>query len=406
MKTVASITILLAAWCPVTLSGYVCNSEHWRKGCLVVSWIRGTLTNRWRLMRIILLLVLLPSLAGAQTINNVSGEVYNGGSITISGSSFGANGPTIDLFDDFELGSNGSEVTTGAGVAQVGEWDYVESPYVTYTNNGARGSLAAMHDHTSHYVIPTSALFSGVREIFVSWWIYVPAGTNIPGEPWGVAGRGWKQMWITGSSTNDDDLVVPSLTSHGTAWIINGNDPDPGYSNYVGSMNFNKGYWHHLAVWINGGYNNDGNIHLWRLTEASGNLDLIEEDDNVNTLKSGGAFERVGADLWGSTTTNCYPRYDDIYIAVGDYARARVEIGDNATYLDCTDIAICVPTSWSDTSITVDVYTGNFVDGDDAYIFINDADGNVSSGYAVTIGASESPTITPPSNLTATKVSQ
>ena len=305
-----------------------------------------------------IMILTFPALLHAQAISSHSGTFGDGHSVTITGNSFGKKGPHVEVFDDFELGSHGDLVKTGSGSAQVGQWDHSLDPNVTYSNTNVHGGkLAFRANHTNHCNNDVTAWFTGTREIFVSWWFLVPAGTKIPGEGGGI-GSGWKQLWITGDATTDDDIVVPSLTSRGTAWIINGNDPSPGYVKYVtDEMHFHKGYWHHLAVWIKGGFNNDGNLHMWRITEFSGNMDLIVEDNNVNTLKSGGAWKRVGVALWGSTTANSYPAYDDVYIATGANARARVEIGNAESYYDCTEMAISTPTSWSDNKITLTFYT-------------------------------------------------
>jgi len=134
------------------------------------------------------------------------------------------------------------------------------------------------------------------------------------------------------------------------------------------------------GVW---GSCNDGNVHFWNLASSSGNLDLLVEDDNIHTLEEGGAFERVGANLYGRKTINSHPTFDDIYIATGPYAQARVEVGNAPVYEDCTKIAIGVVESWSDTDIDFTYYEGNFDDTDQKYLFIVNADGIISNAKAV-----------------------
>jgi len=56
-----------------------------------------------------------------------------------------------------------------------------------------------------------------------------------------------------------------------------------------------------------------------------------------------------------------------------------------------------MPTTWSDSSIYITVNQGSFKNGDNAFLFVVDKDGNVSSGYPITIASNAPPS--PPSSL-------
>jgi len=86
---------------------------------------------------------------------------------------------------------------------------------------------------------------------------------------------------------------------------------------------------------------------------------------------------------------------DDPYIQVG--TQARIEIGDNVTWVNCTHREIQIPTAWSSSSITATVNQGSFKNGDSAYLFVVDGDGNASNGHPITIGGNAPPS--PPSGL-------
>ena len=341
-----------------------------------------------------------------QTVSSVSGSITDGESITISGLSFGSNGPTVSIFADFEEASNGDNLTTGPGSANFGEWDHAlqESGNNTYSNIASvSGSLSARFDNTpySGYNYLGDEYPDTNREILVSWWLYLPSNNYYPGESGGTIN--WKQIWVAGTGTNDDDLVIPVQLT--TTWLVNGNDPDPGYSNYT-TIGFTKGRWSRVTVWMKGGTNstsNDGNFHLWYLNEDH-DMTHQESDDTANILKESGAWERMRINAYAYSSDPCYPHFDDVYVAYGDYARARVEIGDASTYTSCRNMTILRPTAWSTTEITAVVNQGSFAEDDAAYLFVVDSDGNVSDGYAVTIGASESASITAPTSLTANKV--
>ena len=58
-------------------------------------------------------------------VSGVQGTVANGQTITVTGSAFGATGPNVVLFDDFEKGTSGKAILSGAGSAQTGQWSVV-----------------------------------------------------------------------------------------------------------------------------------------------------------------------------------------------------------------------------------------------------------------------------------------
>jgi hypothetical protein len=103
---------------------------------------------------------------------------------------------------------------------------------------------------------------------------------------------------------------------------------------------------------------------------------------NVRILdpQANAIWERIHINGYGRVAPNCYPTFDDVYIAQGAYAQARVEIGNNSNYLNCTKLAISTHTNWVATSITSTIRGGNFTNGEDVYVFVIDSDGNISSG--------------------------
>lgn len=313
-------------------------------------------------------------------ITSVIGNIFNGENMTITGSGFG-NGPNVIFFDDFEKGENNAEIMTGSDSSQVGEINHLNGvlfPY--YTNStSVSGSLAFQADISENWMESAEvSLPENTRELFVSWWLYLPAGDNYPGEtdPMGI---NWKQMWVLGESTTDDDLVIPSKLP--TSWFINGNDNNPGYNKYI-TVDFQKGEWKRLSVWLKGGYQNDGSVYLWELDDPNGVL-VRNSDDGVDNLKEGGAWESVGINRYARPAPNSHPTFDDVYIAAGDHSRARVEIGNNQTYEDCTKLTVATPSEWSDTEITATFWQGQFAYGDNAFVFVVDEDGNVSTGYPI-----------------------
>lgn len=324
--------------------------------------------------------------SAAGTVNAVNGTIDDGKIITINGSGFGSSGPNIVLFDDFESGTPGNDIKTGTGSAKYGQWDSRAGS--SYYGNTAKvsGSKSFTSDYVASYGNAISTLLpANTRNVFISWWLFVPAGNNWPGEisPDGI---NWKQMWLMGSGSGDDDLVIPTRLGP-ASWFIVGNEQNPGYSNWT-SVGMVKGEWKRLWTWLKGSTSstsNDGELKFWELA----NTGVIQRENaiGINNLKAGGAWERVKPNAYGRQTSNCIVSFDDIYVASGPNAQARVEIGNAANYMDSTKLTILTPTSWTDSSISVQVNTGQFKTNENAFLFIFKADGSVSNGYPIKIGA-------------------
>jgi hypothetical protein len=337
---------------------------------------------------------LLPvQVANAVEVTSVSGAVSDGTSITISGLDFGNYGPNVVVFDDFESGAANSEINTGPGSAKYGKWDNISSYGSEFY--GTTASVSGSKSFTSNYSVSyvnwiETLLPANTRNVFVSWWLYLPANNNLPGEG-NTAGINWKQMWVQGADTTDDDLVVPTMLGT-SSWLINGNEGDPGYVNWT-NVDFHKGEWKRLWVWLKGSTTStsrDGELKFWELTNSG--VVQRENDIGVNTLKQSGAWERVRPNGYGRQTSNCFTSFDDIYIAAGPYAQARVEMGNAATYNTSTKLAILTPTSWADRSISATVNVGNFNSGERAYIYVFDRNGAVNgNGHQVVIGSATPP---------------
>lgn len=353
-----------------------------------------------RLCAFFFLSIFFVSIANAApTVTGVSGTVTDDQSITISGADFGSTGPNVVLFDDFEGGTNGEDIDIGSGSAKYGQWNAVDGGGSTYYSNDAKvsGSLSFSSNFSgSQYNWLEALLPANTTDIFISWWLYLPATDEFPGEtaedlPYYSPpdGTNWKQMWIQGSDTGDDDLVVPTRLG-ASDWVINRNESDPNYTNYT-TVDFTKGTWKNLMVWIKGGKDSDGELKFYDLTSSG----LVQRENvtGVTLLKATGYFERVRVNGWGRSEPDCITSFDDVYIATGANAQARVQIGNNSTYSNCTNLATLTPTSWATTSITATINQGSFADGD-AYLFVVDADGVVSDGELITIGDSSTATST------------
>jgi hypothetical protein len=335
------------------------------------------------------------------SIENVTGSIADGDSITISGNGFGDNGPNLELFDDFEKGANGTDIETGPGSATVGEWTSSSGAILPQYSNleALSGQMSFRADFTAvgvaqSWTSQVEKVFSEpTTEFFGCWWWLIPAGTNVPGE--GASnGVNWKTVWIMdGFQGNDDDLFMPVIMGP-TYSMFSGNTS--AYRTGV-DLNWSKGQWKRIWVWLKGSTTASGQVNMWELTGSK--VEEAANDNNVqvySTSRSDQPHEwgQIHINAYGRPTSNCYPSFDDVYLATGPNARARIEIGNAPNYMACTNLTICTPDSWSDTSIIATVRQGRFQAQEGAFLYVFDANGVCNmNGFAIEFGTSTPPSI-------------
>jgi hypothetical protein len=349
-----------------------------------------------------LLCVGVDSSIAAPSISSVSGTVANGQAITITGSSFGA-GPNVLLFDDFEKGTNGNSISTGSGSAEVGQWNSVTGMLAVPVYSNAQkvsGNLSALMvgGANGDYYNRLIAAIPSATQVFVSSWMWIDYMPVVPG-----LGVNWKSIWMMDTGTADKDLLIPlylggagSQTGSFTG-EYGGNWLNP-YADYSGPT-LTTGHW--LRTWIFADGTSDGKyVQSWELTSSGVVQDATSANSNPNVCGNGPWFNFTGgSSSWQTIYFNGYmpdgytqgqnshAHFDDIYIATGPNAMARVEIGNASTYKACTNLTIVTPTSWSASSITATVRQGSFGSSGSAYLYVLDASGTPNAnGYPITFG--------------------
>lgn len=342
-------------------------------------------------------------------ITSVTGAVSKDATVTVAGSGFGVNGPTVVVFDDFERGTAGAAInkTPTTNGPRVGTWILGYSPLMHYSNTSPRGNLSAFTDASdgNHWYTRLQSKFTGVREIFISYWYQIPPGSIRPAS----TGNNWKTVWPMGTDlvygdnrgSNGDRTL--GWVANGDYWYFGGNDqrlsgwyPNP---NTTFDYAMTNGYWVHNAWYMKGNTTtaapHNGTFQFMSFSTDPAGTSAEKKMHNVLNLSNAGMLmPQNGVDgLWtavwfngnvGASSPNEAVEWDDCYVAIGPGCRARVEIGNNPVYTECTNLSICVPTTWTDGSITFKAYTGNFAAGP-AYLFVTDEFGNVTDGYAITI---------------------
>jgi hypothetical protein len=337
----------------------------------------------------------------APSISGVEGSISDQGSITIAGSGFGNTGPTVILFDDFESGTNGGVLGNRVVSAPVGTWrdtSYACDPYyATYSNTAAHSGSQALRQNwgsgsgTQEGARWNAPTMGGPHtQIYFSFWMYLPSGQNVPGGCTGTGcgyGANWKTWWLSSNDYHADDfaneIVTNSLPGQMSFGWVDGSQ-NRAQAGYVNS-HFTKGRWERFEVYMVGS-TSAGSITEWYTNSATARSQFATASGR--TLDNGSpGWNYLHFPGFGRYDSNSNTYYDDIYVAAGTGARARVEIGNQSTYNSCTNLAVFTPTSWSDTQIVTTVRKGSFAQGQTAYLFVIDASGAANAtGFPVVIG--------------------
>jgi len=349
--------------------------------------------------------MLFTSSVYGQSINIVSGLVSDGETLTIQGYGFGENGPTVIVFDDFEGGTHGDPVADGPGSAPVGEW-YDANGLVTYSNAYSRsGSMSFMGNQDEDWTNFLEARFTGpTTDYFLSYSAMHPHGW--PGGT-GDEEQNWKVVWVQRLNTGEDDKIffgtTPrprygpytnvdiQLASNDSKGLLGGQGLNR-FAYPIGNW-YDNSKWFQGRVWMHGNSGNDtfdGDQIWWTKVDEDAIFTKQEFNDvnnyHVGYIKSAtqysyGEVRRVRFNGWATRSPGLYTYFDDLYLAEGPYAQARVEIGNKDKYDECTILAICPTTSWSDDIISANIRTATHIDDDIVYLYVVDANGTISPSW-------------------------
>ncbi|PTB97427.1 hypothetical protein C9994_02965 [Marivirga lumbricoides] len=334
-------------------------------------------------------------------IKHVEGEKENR---SILGEGFGSKGPNVILYDIFD-GHDGDTVALQS--SEVGGWSGLNihhpAVYITDSEDNMAALLIDMERGGQ-----LNVNFDPVQEIFISYGVKIPAGhcfpmTSVPGTF--PEGSNWKLSWLMDGERGymgNDDVCLPTW-GNGTYFSYAGNDNvikfevgKPGSdSNW-----FSFEQWNRFSTYLKSGNKptEDPGI-LWaqgiskefgQKTFSDNTQVLFDGDDTPDGYK----FEDDNISQWNrfnlpgwyrSGGENVRAIYDDVYIATGDAARARIEIGDAATYAECRTLDIQIPTSWSDDRIAFTLKSQKTSSLESLYLYVTDALGQVNeNGYLLT----------------------
>jgi hypothetical protein len=338
------------------------------------------------------------NLAGVLGISNVTGTIADGQTITISGGGFGL-GPTNTISEFFDGGATGQDIT-GAN----SNFDTPNAIYpATFDTDSRSGTHSANMVSLASGVVGSINGFNlgSTTEVFVTYAFKVPSGAYFPGIDGGNTGTNsdyssdssWKMNWLLGPDSTTNDMISLSHVGGGI-WHTGGNalgliknwGTDPTW--------FKWGGWNRVDQWFKAGATpnvDQGNFYT-RITNDG--VDSFEFSDTPVIFASGSAPYEWNSinfagwmrnDLGGSNSLGAGVKYlyDDIYVAWGDNAAARVELGNNSVYENCTSLAICDSGLWADGSITATCREGGLDLAQNTWLFVTLADNTTHYGIQV-----------------------
>lgn len=335
-------------------------------------------------------------------ITGVTGTFSDGQTVTLSGSGFGSNIAVGTSNIEFVGGANGPiESGTVGSTFTRNNWSIMTDwgGNIVYSNNSVpyRSKVLQMTSGSSvieaplSYKLP-SAVPSG-DHIYVSWW---------ENTTWTGNGQ-YKILRFSPTNTVIDSIGQQDVYffHNNPGGVTFGIDGGP-YALYPSfSPAFPQSTWTRTDVDITTSSSNTGTITTTKYTPGS-SLQSTSATQ-YTTQASGVSWNYIiwqnyfGTDGVGTMTAGDV-WLDDLFIQHG--SPARVELCDSSTWSSRQTCMIQPPTLWGNT-ISVTLNQGIFANGSTAYLYVIDANGNVSNGQKITFVSSTTSVPQPPTNLSA-----
>jgi hypothetical protein len=347
------------------------------------------------------------------SITGVSGSIVTGSSVSIEGSGFAIN--TLDIEwtgDNIEAGTVGDNFCkTGWTIDNLAPSFYPTKYSDAKAHSGSK-SLISQYPEESYWGSGYQYDYgSGFGTMYATWWVYFyHADSQGQWKKWRLSpGPGWnrhageiEQGDFYKSSGECLQALANLLCNAGLDY----NECYPGGDDGLRwtTCTPNNG-WRRIELYAKESSSpgeSDGTF-IYTVHPQTGTVETRKDwNGNIMTRAEGITarwrymkFQNYWGNISGGDGTGEKIYTDDIFFQFG--TQARVEMGDNATWANCTHREIQIPTAWSNTSIAATVNQGSFNNGDSAYLFVVDGDGNVSNGYPITIAGNTPPS--PPSGL-------
>lgn len=383
----------------------------------------------------IFLLLLIPSVCfSAPVIDGDSGTLSHGNSYTVtsSGSTFGSKATAAPLmWETFENATVGQTISEANAL-----WsDKGDSALIYVGDSDNRNSLSTKNldcSYSSNKEAWANNLGfwtgSGRSVGYIEFWCKLsPNGGYL--NPETVNYYQMKMARVTGWVNENASTPYPTLSLFTWTDDLWPNDPPNGDTDTYWAMYADPTTNHHYtpnaitdditafiangyeSPWVNitiqfdeGSYETNDAVITYTIGDVDGGI--------IETHTDTGFYWRTGFLDLGAVAEEDYhvdafafhiylddehdgPPYPTMYIdnIYADNTYARVVIGDNSVYANCTHREIQIPTNWSANSVSFTVNQGSFNDGETAYVFVVDSDGSASSGREITFSSLEQETV-------------
>ena len=300
------------------------------------------------ILSILALLLLSTGVWAAPSISGLAGTADDGNTITISGSSFGANGLDIS----WTGGSSGiiESTTNGQAPTNSGKWNWRYGGVQTYSTTA---STTQAHSHNKSVFVDTSKSINqmirhengtGYDSAYISWWVYLASGS--------YSGQ-WKILRLKthdGLWTNDDDGEIcwfnyfsshqfhlrPCTQENVSYNVFPGQSCSSAHA-YQGATlgvwpitSLDSGKWVRMEVWFveSDADSTNGQVDMG-ITRPTGSSSTIvtQEWNNHMTRTDSQKKEYI---IWQNYYNGGGDFYiDDLYVSAG--TQARVDLGNAST---------------------------------------------------------------------------
>ena len=333
---------------------------------------------------------------GLPLISGTSGNWSHRAQVTVTGVGFGTKANATPVIWDDASGTSVTEQWSGA-------WPNNNPKYNTAYRTPQRG-IALPHNRITKYIAGAHAENLGYNAGYNVVLFKTRTISSYPAYTYVTWYQRADDAWVFGG---DNNFKTYAFSIGGTPyempnnWYLAYNPPTPGNrtagTSYVynddsgwaqtggtlmspdmngrtqwwgAAVNPMSGVWTKVEQEIKWTNQNDGYIKLWENGVLRVNY-AGPTDKYPGTTRT----EGIGGYARMSGQPNNWRYFADVYL---DYSRARVIIGNAPTFTTSTRREVQIPTSWSDSSITLSVNLGAFSDGQQAYLYVVNSNGLVN----------------------------